>query len=642
MLCVFSYHPFDCQHGLFSGSRLSQTPVEALHIGPQILTIAEIQGPAFQSPYVNQTVSVTGLVTAKGPSGFWLAGEPSGDVRVSNGILVFSSSATVLGNVSVGSEVSLNARVSEYRSSTRPDDLFLTELTSPTNITTISSNNTVTPIVLGRDRSPPTELFSALDEGPDGFLSVPNAVNKIESQNATLQPDKYGLDFWESLEGQLVTIPQPFALNFENQYQEFWVRGAWPVTGLNKRGGLTITAKGTGAPDGNPEVVIIGSPLDGTKNPDTAAGFGLSDITGVVTYQFGFYYVLPLTAPTIISRPDPEVPPTSLTAPKKIPIIDLLTRCIYTFGDYNVENLSPKSAHLPTIADHIAKFLKTPDLVFLQEIQDNTGATDDGVVSANQTLSALASAVYTATGVNYSFVDIAPVNNQDGGAPGGNIRTAYFYRPERISLEKGAPIGGSLDAVAVKKAGILFKHPSLTLNPGRLEPTNVAWNASRKPLVAEWKTAYGDRLFTINVHFASKGGSGSTQGNSRPPTNGGVGQRAQQVKLVADFVNAIYAIDKQANIIISGDFNEFFQARSVYAPLEPLVVEVDEVANVPDLDRYTYVFDQNHQQLDHMFVSHAIAKRKVEVEHVHINNWAPKYEERTSDHDPSVARLRVC
>jgi predicted extracellular nuclease len=200
------------------------------------------------------------------------------------------------------------------------------------------------------------------------------------------------------------------------------------------------------------------------------------------------------------------------------------------------------------------------------------------------------------------------------------------------------------------------------LNPGRIEPESPAWNASRKPLAAEWKTPYGDKIFTVNVHFTSKGGSGSTQGNSRPPVNGGVGQRAQQVQHIAvspyffflpfccflrwrsfkDFVKSIYDIDKKANIIVSGDFNEFVQTSSVYAPLKSLLVEVDEAAELSALDRYTYIFDQNHQQLDHMFVSNAIAKRKVEVEHIHVNNWSPSYEARISDHDPSVARVRVC
>lgn len=121
--------------------------------------------------------------------------------------------------------------------------------------------------------------------------------------NAELQPDQFGLDFWESLEGQIVTIPKAVATNFENQFGEFWVYGDWPVTGKNGRGGISITFgmalssrvcnilfiidKGPdGIPDGNPETIIIGSPLDGTKNPTTAVGVGLTDITGPVVYQY--------------------------------------------------------------------------------------------------------------------------------------------------------------------------------------------------------------------------------------------------------------------------------------------------------------------------------------------------------------------
>lgn len=143
--------------------------------------------------------------------------------------------------MNIGDFVQLNAQVSEFRSATTPNNLFMTELTSPTNITIVSSNNTVTPLILGKDRSPPTRLFNALDEGPDGFLSVPNNASRISERNPTLQPDIYGMDFWESLEGQLVTIPKPTATDFENSFGEFWVYGDWPVTSKNGRGGLSIT-----------------------------------------------------------------------------------------------------------------------------------------------------------------------------------------------------------------------------------------------------------------------------------------------------------------------------------------------------------------------------------------------------------------
>jgi hypothetical protein len=154
--------------------------------------------------------------------------------------MVYSSAKAVLGAINVGDYISLSGTVTEYRQSAYPDYLHLTELEYPTNIVVLSSNNTVTPVVLGKDRSPPTQQFSALDKGPDGFLSVPNNSSRINTVNAALQPDKYGLDFWQSLEGQLVTIPKPTAVAFTNSRGQFWAVGDWKKTGVNSRGGITL------------------------------------------------------------------------------------------------------------------------------------------------------------------------------------------------------------------------------------------------------------------------------------------------------------------------------------------------------------------------------------------------------------------
>lgn len=177
----------------------------------------------------------------QGSSGFYLLGEKSDDIRVSNGLQVFTTSKTILAQVNVGDLITLSGRAQEFRSSSAPDDLSTTEIESPTSIVVQSSHNTFPIIVLGKDRSPPTQQFSALDVGPDGLLSQPNDVSLVDTVNAELQPDEFGLDFWESLEGQIVTIPQPVATNFENEFGEFWVYGDWPVTGQNSRGGITIT-----------------------------------------------------------------------------------------------------------------------------------------------------------------------------------------------------------------------------------------------------------------------------------------------------------------------------------------------------------------------------------------------------------------
>jgi hypothetical protein len=599
----------------------------------QSVSITDIQGPAWLSPYNGQSVTgLTGVVSAKSASGFYLAGEKSNDMRKSNGILIYSTSTNVLNSVKVGDLVSLNGKVSEFRSSSNPGYLYMTEITSPTNITVASSGNVVTPVILGKDRSPPTQLYNALDVGPDGWLTVPNNASLVSAVNATLEPTKYGMDFWESLEGQLVTIPAPTAAAFQNNYGEFWVYGAWKTTGKNARGGLTITFGPDGIPDGNPETVIIGTALDKTTLPKVTPGTKLTDITGIVAYQFGFFYVLPLTAPTIVSSPDPTVPATTISS-------RWWDICHVTFGDYNVENMAPTSSHLPTVASHIVNLLNTPDLMFLQEIQDNNGPTDDGTVDANVTLSTLVDAIHSISNVTYAYTYINPIDGQDGGQPGGNIRTAYLYKPSKLSLVSGSPVGGSLDKTEVKG---IFLRPKLSYNPGRIDPTNSAWNATRKPLVAHWTTTLGLDFFTINVHLSSKGGSSSTQGDYRPPINSPIQARSAQVANVADFVHSILKKNPLASIVVGGDFNEYIQTRSVYKPLTSLLTDIDEVAKIPPVERYSYVFDQNHQQLDHVLVSPAIKLRSVKFEHIHVNNWSPSLASRVSDHDPSVGSIRIC
>lgn len=156
-------------------------------------------------------------------------------------------------------------------------------------------------------------------------------------------------------------------------------------------------------------------------------------------------------------------------------------------------------------------------------------------MSANRTLSTLTAAIATAGGPQYAFADIVPVDDQDGGQPGGNIRTAYLYQPSLIRLYEPKP-GGSLDVNEV------LDGPTLRYNPGRIDPTNEAWNASRKPLAAQWEVIgkkgveKPNTFFTVNVHFGSKGGSSSLHGDARPPVNGGLDDRLAQSLITATFI----------------------------------------------------------------------------------------------------------
>lgn len=293
--------------------------------------------------------------------------------------------------------------------------------------------------------------------------------------------------------------------------------------------------------DSNPEAILIGSALDGTNNPtDTKVGDTIDNITGIITQAYGFYSILPLTALSVSGSNSTTASPTDLVSDgtcKKM-----------SFGSYNVNNLEPDSDTLSTIAEHIAAYMKSPALVFLQEIQDNNGATDNGgtqppllwlinlantttaVTSANKTLSTLTAEIANQGGINYSFIDIDPTDDQDGGEPGGNIRNAYLYDPSIIQLHNPNP-GSSTDANDVLSGD---SGPELKFNPGLIDPENDAWESSRKPLAAAWEVVDGgDVFFTINVHLTSKGGGSSLEGDARPPVNGGVEKRISQAEAIA-------------------------------------------------------------------------------------------------------------
>lgn len=591
-------------------------------------SIGEINGVKFLSPYAgNNVTNVTGFVTAKGPNGIWLRSpEPDQSPESSESIYVFGKGFGE--DLNVGDNITIDGKVAEYRSNV--GYLFLTEITSPKLVEVVSTGNDVEPLVIGVDTfAVPIQDYTPLDGG--NIFKLPNNVTLVSVENPTLQPESYGLDFWESLSGELVTVRKPTAISKPNNFGDTWVTGDWKVTGRNKRGGLTMTPK-----DANPEAIIIGSPLDGTNNTRSVKlGDSLDDITGVITYAFGFYRILPLTALTVTGSREPATPPP--TKLKSTGSCDGLT-----VAAYNVENLSPEAGHMPDVASQIVNLLQSPDILFLQEVQDNNGPNDDDVVSANLTLSTLSDAIASAGGPTYEFIDVNPISNEDGGEPGGNIRVAYLYNPSILRLYKPNP-GDSLDATEIKQDG------SLTFNPGRIDPENEAFTDSRKPLAAAWEVLKGNGdgreeniIYTVNVHFSSKGGSSSLEGDARPPVNGAVEKRLAQTETTARFIASFQDIvGDNARIIAAGDFNEFEFVKPIrrFRKLAGMRTLAD-VVGIKRKERYSYVFDMNSQQLDHMFVTPAL-EENAEFQHPHLSTWVSA-EDEVSDHDPSVARLDVC
>ena len=174
--------------------------------------------------------------------------------------------------------------------------------------------------------------------------------------------------------------------------------------------------------------------------------------------------------------------------------------------------------------------------------------------------------------------------------------------------------------------------PHLLFSPGRLDPTNAAFAASRKPLAAELTFA-GQTLFVIANHFVAKLGDQPLYGRFQPPALGSQAQRVAQANVVGGFVSRVFASNPAAKVIVLGDLNDFSTSPPVLA-LEASGL-TDMIETLPANERYTYVFQGNSQVLDHIMASSSLAPRGT-FDVVHVN---AEFSDQASDHEPAVTRF---
>jgi hypothetical protein len=175
--------------------------------------------------------------------------------------------------------------------------------------------------------------------------------------------------------------------------------------------------------------------------------------------------------------------------------------------------------------------------------------------------------------------------------------------------------------------------------PDRDAEDGFAWAESRVPLAVDFRL--GEEVVTVvNNHFASKGGSSPLYGSIQPILNGGEAQRIDQAEAVNAFVADLLARDPDARAIVLGDLNEFEWEdafRALTGGDEPILFDLQERLQPLPAERYTYVFDGNHQALDHVLVTLGLLEG-AEVDVLHRNAQFP---DGASDHDPILARIPV-
>ncbi|MDK1346038.1 endonuclease/exonuclease/phosphatase [Streptomyces sp. 378] len=572
--------------------------------------VHDIQGSTRISPYAGRQVTdVAGIVTGirgYGSSrGFWIQDpNPDADPATSEGVFVFTGSAPK--GVAVGDSVTVSGTVAEYvPGGAASGNQSLTQITKPTT-TVVSSGNALPAATAITSRSVPAAY------APTGDAAANGSINALP-----LKPSTYALDHYEALEGMSVRVTDTRVVGATTPYTELWVT-VKPHENRNRNGG-TVYGSYNGQNTGRLKIQSLGPTADFPKANvgDTLTG----STAGPLDYnQFGGYTLVASELGTLKSAGLQR----ETTRKQRSSELAVAT--------YNVENLDPTDDTFAAHASAIVNNLKSPDIVSLEEIQDNNGANNDGTVAADQTLTKLIDAIAAAGGPTYDWRSIDPADGVDGGQPGGNIRQAFLFNPERVSFTDRA--GG--DATTATDVTKIRGKARLTLSPGRIAPADEAWENSRKPLAGEF-VFRGRTVFVIANHFGSKGGDQGLTAQYQPPSRSSETQRHQQATLVNAFVKDILDTQKNADVIALGDINDFEFSRTTQL-LEGRGELWSAIRSLPRGERYSYVYQGNSQVLDQILISPSIRRAcDFEYDSVHVN---AEFHDQISDHDPQILRFR--
>lgn len=592
---------------------------------PQELSIAEIQGTGDASPFVGQTVTTSGVVTAVYPTGgfngFYLQTEGTGGtlpedhdashaifvygytgvqigdhVRVTGGVSEFNGLTEITVNAA-GVEVlaepaeAVKATVTTYpRTADEREDLegMLLELEGDFVVSDPYPTNQYGEIILASGTSPlviPTDLADPGSPEAAALVEDNLARRVVLDDGATtnfLNAANQGIPVpYLSLtnpvrSGAAVNFVRPVILDYRNNAWKFQ-----PTTHLTPANADEVQPAAfentrTAAPE----------PVGGTVKLATFNVLNYFTTTGDQLSGCTYYRDRDGNPITVNSGCDAR-------------------------GAANAENLARQEAKIVAALSAL-----DADVVGLEEIESSTRFGKPRDAALADLVEALNEAVGAGT---WAYVP------SPSAVPAGDdvIRTAFIYKPAVVEL-----VGESV-----------------------ILDGSAAFSNAREPLAQAFKPVGEDGVFVAIVnHFKSK----SSGGASGPDADQGDGQgaynaaRVAQATALVEFADQVAADAGTESVFLLGDFN-------AYGHEDP--VKVIEAAGYVDqaskTGKSTYVFGGEVGSLDHIFASTAVDEHVTGVDVWNINavealaleysrynyNVLDFYDPspyRSSDHDPVI------
>ncbi len=585
-----------------------------------LTAIDAIQGSGSTSPFVGQTVTTSGIVTATKSNGFFLQtpdANVDADPNTSEGIFVFTSSTPPTA-ATIGNSVAVTATVSEYIPTAAPHQPPVTELVSP-SVTQLSVNNALpVPMTISAADTNPNNLenlerYEGMRVHVDSLTVVGPTQGNITEPSATVSST--GLFY-----GVVTGVARPF-----------------------REPGIDVSIDPpAGAPanvprfDTNPERLRIDSDTQpGAAKINVAAGEIVSGITGPLDYAFVTWSIYP----------DAATPPTVSNIQSAIPVPQA-NADEFTVSSFNMQRFfdttDDPSTSDPVLTQTafdgrlnkaslaIRNVMLLPDVVGVEEMENLT------------TLQAVANKVNsdaTAAGQTNPMYQPYLVEGNDVGG----IDVGFLVKSSRVTV---------IDVTQVGKDAT-YTNP----NNGTAELLN-----DRPPLVlrASIQPAMGAPVaFTVIVnHLRSLSSVDDPTDGNRVRT-----KRRAQAEYLANLIQARQTADPTEKIISIGDYNAF-QFNDGYVdsigtikgtptPADQVTLASPDLVNpdltdlldyLPATQRYSFNFDGNAQVLDHELVNNNMLTILNRIAYARNNSDFPEiyYQdfnrpERISDHDMAVA-----
>ncbi len=581
--------------------------------------IDAIQGAGSTSPFVGQTVTTSGIVTATKSNGFFLQ-TPDANVdanpNTSEGIFVFTSSAPPA-SAAIGNSVAVTAGVAEFVPNTAPNQPPVTQLVSPT-VSLLSNNNALPlPIIITAADTTPNNLenlerLEGMRVRVNSLTVVAPTQGSITEQSATVSSN--GLFY-----GVVTGVARPF-------------REAGIDASIDPPAGAPANVPRF---DTNPERLRIDSDTQpGAAKINVAAGEIVSNIVGPLDYAFVTWSIYPdAAAPPTVSNIKSAIPVPQPSADEFTVSSFNMQRFFDTTDDPNTSDpvltQTAFNGRLNKASLAIRNVMLSPDVIGVEEMENLT------------TLQAVAAKVNS--------------DAMTAGQPNPNYQ-AYLIEGNDVG---GIDVGFLVKSTRITVVNVTqFGKTTTYTEPGGSQ----ALLNDRPPLIlrATIQPAIGAPLpFTVIVnHLRSLSKVNDPVDGNRVRT-----KRRAQAEYLANLIQARQTADPTEKIISIGDYNAF-QFNDGYVdsigtikgtptPSDQVTLASLDLVN-PDLtdlldylpanERYSFTFDGNAQVLDHELVNNqmlailnrvAYARNNADFPEIYYADFTRP--ERISDHDIAVS-----